>query len=731
MLISAILPLLLTVSDTLGAATVLSSKHIESLEETMSAVSAFKEERLETGGALAPKGLSAAVPNLWMPDYGSAMTSSIYMRGFGSRIDNPALALYVDDVPIVDKSGYDFDFFDIRSAHVLRGPQGTLYGRNAMMGVISVSTLSPAVYQGVKAKVEYGSRNHIKASASVYKGNWSGMVGYRHSDGYFTNQYDGRDCDRYDGAQGRLRYSKDFGQGTKLDNILSLSALTQGAFPYRRWVDGTLQAVNYNDKGAYKRICVGEAAVIKHKGSVLDIHSSTSLHWLSDRMNMDQDYTPESIFTLEQRQNQYALTQDISFRPTTHPDWWNSQTGAFVLIKYNDLSAPVTFKEAGIQSLILDNANAGIPDALGTLDITEKTFPIYSDFGIFTANAALYHESYWSAGNWRFVTGIRLDWEYDRMDYRSESTIHYILPPTLPDPRALNTLYTGREKISAFQVLPKLGVSYRIPDRGWEFRAIVSEGYKAGGFNTQIFSDILQKEMMTGMIRDMGMYPAGQADVSAASTKYKPELGLNAELGVKYGHAWASDLLLSVDACAFYIDCTNQQLTVFPPGKNTGRMMTNAGKSRSFGAEISLSARIRQFYTDIDYGYTNARFVVFNDGHRDYAGNRIPYAPEHTLSGRAGAEIPFASGAVRSLRVQLEGKAAGRIWWNEDNTLTQPFYAELGAYIGLVLDGYTLYIRGENLTNTQYGLFYFKSMGNEFFQTSLPARIRLGISINL
>ena len=92
--------------------------------------------------------------------------------------------------------------------------------------------------------------------------------------------------------------------------------------------------------------------------------------------------------------------------------------------------------------------------------------------------------------------------------------------------------------------------------------------------------------------------------------------------------------------------------------------MTNAGKSRSFGAEISLSARIRQFYTDIDYGYTNARFVVFNDGHRDYAGNRIPYAPEHTLSGRAGAEIPFASDPVRSLRLQVEGKAAGRIWWN-------------------------------------------------------------------
>ncbi len=83
MLISAILPLLLTVADTLGAATVLSSKHIESLEETMTAVSAFKEERLETGGTLAPKGLSAAVPNLWMPDYVRGIKRNVCSGGDG------------------------------------------------------------------------------------------------------------------------------------------------------------------------------------------------------------------------------------------------------------------------------------------------------------------------------------------------------------------------------------------------------------------------------------------------------------------------------------------------------------------------------------------------------------------------------------------------------------------------------------------------------------------------
>ena len=67
------------------------------------------------------------------------MTSSIYLRGFGSRMDNPVLGLYIDDIPVLDKNAYDFDWLDIRSAELYRGPQGTLYGRNAMCGVLSLS----------------------------------------------------------------------------------------------------------------------------------------------------------------------------------------------------------------------------------------------------------------------------------------------------------------------------------------------------------------------------------------------------------------------------------------------------------------------------------------------------------------------------------------------------------------------------------------------------------------
>ena len=72
------------------------------------------------------KGLSDLVPNFYMPDYGSRMTSSVYVRGIGARIDQPAVGLNVDNVPFLNKNGFDVDMLDIERIEVLRGPQSTL-----------------------------------------------------------------------------------------------------------------------------------------------------------------------------------------------------------------------------------------------------------------------------------------------------------------------------------------------------------------------------------------------------------------------------------------------------------------------------------------------------------------------------------------------------------------------------------------------------------------------------
>lgn len=89
------------------------------------------------------KNLTELVPNLHIPDYGSRMTSSIYVRGLGARIDHPAIGLTIDNVPVMNKNAFDTELADIERIEVLRGPQSTLYGRNTMGGVVNIYTLSP------------------------------------------------------------------------------------------------------------------------------------------------------------------------------------------------------------------------------------------------------------------------------------------------------------------------------------------------------------------------------------------------------------------------------------------------------------------------------------------------------------------------------------------------------------------------------------------------------------
>ena len=121
-------------------------------------------ERLDIDGV---KGMSEVAPNFYMPQYGSRMTSSIYVRGLGTRIDQPIVALNIDNVPLLNKDNYDFTFTDLDRIEVVRGPQSILYGRNSIGGVVNMSTLSPLKYQGVRALAEYGSGNSWRAALSA------------------------------------------------------------------------------------------------------------------------------------------------------------------------------------------------------------------------------------------------------------------------------------------------------------------------------------------------------------------------------------------------------------------------------------------------------------------------------------------------------------------------------------------------------------------------------------
>ncbi len=198
---------------------------------------------------------------------------------------------------------------------------------------------------------------------------------------------------------------------------------------------------------------------------------------------------------------------------------------------------------------------------------------------------------------------------------------------------------------------------------------------------------------------------------------YEPERSWNYEIGT---HLSFFDRRLWIDAALFYIDCRNQQLTIFPPGQGTGRLMSNAGRTRSFGAELSFGYRVGNLHLTGSHGYTNARFLAYNDGNEDYSGNYVPYAPQNTLSVQAQYTIDLGRTEAGRLIFGVGTQGTGRIWWNETNTLSQPFYALVNASAGWENERLGISIWARNLTGTAYNTFYFKSVGRSFVQRGKP-----------
>ena len=708
---------------TLSPATVTAVKGAVPEDKLASPVSKIGPEELHRGGIYRPNMLSEIIPGLMIPDYGASLTSTVYIRGVGSRMENPALALYIDWVPVMDKNAYDFVMFGIESAVLLRGPQSTLYGRNSMGGTLSL--VSRHAQDGGPARImaEYGSANSIRAGASFVVADNVFTAAYRHSDGFFDNVFKGSKCDPYDGVLLRWKWSPAAKDGVYTSNSLTASLSKEGGFAYGLYSDGVLHPVSYNDEGSYRRISVIDGFNLRTMVAESLLDATASVQLLADDMRMDQDYTPDEVFTLQQKQASAALTADASLRGSGLDGKWQRSTGFFGFFKYNNLDAPVTFRRDGIQRLILDHANANIPSDIGYLSIPDQSLPVNSLFDIICGSIAAYHESVLTLGRWQLTAGLRLEWEGGSMSYKCLSDLHYRFVPTMAADKAFSVPYDGRIGRSNFQLLPKLAVLYR-PGESFGIYANISKGFRAGGFNTQIFSDILQNETMNVLMKDLGVYfdrPA--VSVGASNTKYAPETAWNYEAGLRF----VQDVL-RVEASAYYMDVHNQQLTVFPPGKSTGRMMANAARGRSLGTEFEARLTPGNFHLDVSWAWCDARFVSYNDGNADYSGRRIPYVPAHTLYAGAGYRWPLAADVCLVADASLRG--SGTIYWNESNSLSQPLMLHLGARLALELKSMEIYLAGSNLTAANSCNFYFKSVGKEFFAREKPAAVYFGVNYN-
>lgn len=672
------------------------------------------------------KNVSEIAPNFYIPSYGSRMTSSIYVRGIGARIDQPVVGLNVDNVAFLNKDNYDFDLSDIERIEVLRGPQSTLYGRNTMGGQVNIYTLSPFNYQGGRVMAEYGSGPSMRLSIGWYHRfsprlamSWSGYMGYL--GGYHTNQYDGYKVGREKNFSFRWKTVARFSDELSLENVAAMQISRQNGYPYAYEPSGE---INYNDTCYYRRNSINDGLTVKWKRGDFSLSSITSFQFIDDNMTLDQDFLPLDYFTLTQDRREWALTQDFVARGRSGAYSWLA--GLFGFYKHTRMDAPVTFKDYGIKRLIEDNRNESNPDYPIRWD--EESFVLGSRFTYPVSGVALYHQSSLALGQFDLTASLRLDYEHAALRYHSSCNTSYTTMRLNPD--GSETVYRqdpvaiddgGRLSKSFVELLPKVSALWHVAGMSQSnVYASVAKGFKSGGFNTQMFSDVLQQ-------RIMGMMGLGMSYDVDDIVGYKPEKSWNYEVGA---HVECGGGKVITDLAAFYIDCRDQQLTMFPDGTTTGRITTNAGKTRSVGGEISVRyVPDEHWLFNASYGFTDARFVKFFNGKVDYAGKRVPYAPRNTFFAGVTWRLPLA-GFIDAIEANARVRGVGSIYWDEANTTCQRFYALPGASVTLRHRQIDLTLWGENLSATRYDVFSFVSISNRFVQRGNPRTFGATLRVN-
>ena len=732
-------------------------------QQPLSATS-FSQGDMRNNSVTSVKSLSGLVPNLFIPDYGSKLTTSVYVRGIGSRINTPAVGLYVDNIPFIDKSAFDFNYSDIERIDVLRGPQGTLYGRNTMGGLIRVFTKSPFSYQGTDISLGAATYNNYKASINHYhrisdKFAFSAGAFYEHEGGFFENvARNNEKIDKGDEVGGRMRAIWLPKDNLKLDFTVNYEYSNQGGYPYQltslsetdiyyQDLKGDLGKVAYNNECGYMRHLLNGGLNLEHQADNFILSSVTGFQYLKDEMNLDQDFTRKNVYTMSQRQNSKTISEEIVLKSKPGRRWqWT--TGVSGFYQWLDTEGPVTFHEDGISSLMENNVNGifkkikeeypMMPDM--SLDITDKNILIGGNFKSPMLSTGIYHQSTINDiifEGLSFTAGLRMEYERYWLDYNSNTNINFDFKiAVMPMPfKGLNTSPKVNGNISHdyIQLLPKFALQYDF-NKSNNIYASVSKGYRSGGYNIQMFSEIVQGEMINGMIAVLDEKSHGMVSQMGGdkiphyefniqeTTMYKPEYSWNYEIG---SHMTMFDGRLQADVAAFYMDTHDQQISRFA-ASGLGRITVNAGKSRSIGGELALKAQITDaFSLNGNYGYTHATFTdyVVSD-EVNYNGNYVPFVPQHTFNIGGQYIFRMKSGSwLDNIMLNANYKGAGRVYWTEQNNAYQNLYGTLNGRISLNKGNGQIGIWINNALNTKYQAFYFESMNRGFAQMGRPMQI--------
>ena len=639
---------------------------------TSTAVSTINVQQLHNQQIVNLKELTAIMPNFYMPDYGSYANTPVYIRGIGTKSKGSAVGFYVDGVPHFESSAFNIDLSDIAAVNVFRGPQGTLYGRNTIAGIINVYTHNPLDYQRTRIKVGYGRYNDFIAQASNYakiseKFGISTAASYHHNDGMFTNHFLNEKADKLNEGEGRigLYWRPTTNWLLHLNSTLTYSE--QNGYPYAPYdiVKDELLPISYNRNSTYRRLISSTGLNAQYENNNISFNSQTSYQFIKSHQGLDQDFTPQDVYFVDNSYHQNMLSQELTLK--------SNDKGRYQWI-------------IGLFGMLL-HSNQFAETSYFTRD-----FSIPTTYKNPTAGYAIYHQS--SYNIWRGMSatvGLRFDYEHAKTTYNQDKT-------------TLSTGVTTHAKdfvssASFRQFTPKFTLQY-LTNKDNLYYISITRGYKPGGFNTIFKTD--------------------------AERTYAPEYSWNYEVGTRLKFFNGR---LTAEADLFYIDWRHMQTTYTVPG--VGNVIANAGHTDSKGFELSLAYHpIKSLQLNLNYGYTHARYLEYKKSAReDFSGNRLPMVPNHTLS-LNGTYTIMPAGWFDKIVFNTGLTGLGRIYWADDNIVRQNFYATLNAKVSLTKGIFTWEVWGKNLTATNYMAYGFKASQGNYAQRGKPLTFGTAVSVS-
>ncbi len=658
---------------------VVAQKRTESLQDVPVSVTAFSQEMMDKAGIVGIDNIAQFTPGFSMTSYNKA-TPQPYIRGIGTNVsgagDDPSVAMFVDEVYISRPGAFDANLFDLQRIEVLRGPQGTLFGKNVVGGAIIVSTSMPNTEElEVKAQVDVGNYDQLGLQAYVsgpLTDNIAGKLALAHHerDGYIKNTVTGNKLNDDDSQDARLGLLWDASDAVTVNWSADISKIRNAGVgrvlegePLNAFLFPGAKSPSLNTPDKTE--------------SVLDGYTDRDTWGTTLRINWEQPYGTWTSVT-GYRENDYKFLDD--FIPAE-----------------DQLSYLVNFVDEQ-QSQFSQEIRLASPDSAGdwewlvglyyfnddinrleSWDSTGLSAPLMLVFGVpgglaqwnannETESTAAFGQLSYNLENWRFTLGGR---------YTSETKDFALQTSGFEPLFGMFSPFSINEKEDWDNFSGKFSVDYMGVEDVLIYLS-VSEGFKSGSFNSV----------------------APNADLAAQSLD--PELATQIELGLK--SQWL-DNRLRLNAAAFDIDYTDLQVFT---SDGLEQIVDNAGEATSRGIELEVIALpIADLELSATYAYLDATYDKFVTGGLDFSGNNLTRSPKNSYT--LSADYGFSLGDSADVSLRMDYLYQDKFFRESSNVdlTTIDSYGLLNARMSVAtMNGnWELSLWGKNLTDEEYDVF--------------------------